>query len=228
MKNFFITGTNSTIGKTIAETLLDEGHGVYGSSREAAPIHHPHYHHLQENLVKKSLPADFLPDKIDGMVYCPGSVTLRPFRVLSQEEFKNDLDLNVLGAIRLLQILDRKFNNGASVVLFSSVAVQTGMPFHASIAVSKGAVEGLTRSLAAEYAPRIRFNAIAPSLTESRISTRFIDTDKKREAMNDKHPLKRVGKPEDIASMAVFLLSDKAGWISGEVMHVDGGISSIS
>jgi NAD(P)-dependent dehydrogenase (short-subunit alcohol dehydrogenase family) len=151
------------------------------------------------------------------------------FRSLKPEEFQQDFDLNVMGAVRLLQKLQLglKAVPGSSVVLFSTVAVQQGMAFHSSIAAAKGAIEGLTRSLAAEWAPSIRVNAIAPSLVETPLSAKLLSSPEKVEASAKRHPLARVGRPEDIASLAVFLLSDKSGWITGQVMGVDGGMSVV-
>jgi NAD(P)-dependent dehydrogenase (short-subunit alcohol dehydrogenase family) len=162
-------------------------------------------------------------------VYCPGSINLRPFERIKPADFEADFKLQVTGAIKVLQlVLPRlKKSANASIVLFSTVAVQSGLPFHTQVSISKGAIEGLTRALAAEYAPKIRVNCIAPSLTDTPLAASLLNTDQKKEANALRHPLKRVGTTEDIANMAAFLLSDKSSWITGQILHVDGGMSAI-
>ncbi|MDZ7358758.1 MAG: SDR family oxidoreductase, partial [candidate division KSB1 bacterium] len=170
------------------------------------------------------------PELLDGVVYCPGTINLRPFRQLKEEDFLTDFKINALGAVKTIQgTLNRmkKVEQTASIVLFSTVAVQTGMSYHASIASAKGAVEGLTRSLAAELAPKIRVNCIAPSLTDTPLAARLLGSEEKQQAAAERHPLKRFGQPEDIANLACFLLSDESSWITGQVLHVDGGMSSV-
>jgi NAD(P)-dependent dehydrogenase (short-subunit alcohol dehydrogenase family) len=163
------------------------------------------------------------------LVYCPGTINLKPFRSLKQEDFQQDLNTNVLGAIQVIQhfLPNLLASPAATVVLFSTVAVQVGMPYHASIAVSKGAIEGLTRSLAAEYASKIRFNCIAPSLTDTPLAGRLLSSPEKKVANGERHPMKRVGEASDLAEMAAFLLSYKSSWITGQIMHVDGGMSNL-
>ena len=166
---------------------------------------------------------------LDGLVYCPGTINLKPFSSLKLSDFQNDLEVNFLGLVKTLQMyypLLQKSEN-ASVVLFSTVAVQTGMAFHSSVAAAKGAIEGMSRALAAEWAPKIRVNTIAPSLTETPLAERLLKTDKQRAASIERHPMKRIGKAEDIAEMAAFLLSDKSSWITGQIIQVDGGLSAI-
>jgi NAD(P)-dependent dehydrogenase (short-subunit alcohol dehydrogenase family) len=163
-------------------------------------------------------------------VYCPGTINLKPFHRISIADFKQEMEVNFYGAIRLLQacLKGLKKSNCPSVVLYSTVAVQTGMGFHAGIASAKGAIEGLTRSLAAEWAPnKIRVNAIAPSLTETPLASALLSTPEKKEASDKRHPLGRVGKPEDIAEATVFLLSEKSSWMTGQILHLDGGMSHL-
>lgn len=166
---------------------------------------------------------------IDGLVYCPGSINLKPFHRLSVDEFAADMSVNLFGAVRAIQSLlpNLKASGNSSVVLFSTVAVQTGMGFHASIAAAKGAVEGLTRSLAAELAPKIRVNCIAPSLTDTPLAEKLINTPEKREAMASRNPMKKVGSAEEVASVAEFLLSERSAWMTGQIVHVDGGMGSL-
>jgi 3-oxoacyl-[acyl-carrier protein] reductase len=188
----------------------------------------------------RHLPCDFSdpagplpepPEEICGAAYCPGSITLRSFRGLESAEFRRDLELNLLGAVRFLQALQPRLKGpdggSASVVLFSTVAVGQGMPMHASVAAAKGAVEGLTRSLAAEWAPKIRVNAIAPALVDTPLAARLLSSPEKREALAARYPLKRIGAAADVAAVARFLLSTESGWITGQVFGVDGGMSTL-
>ena len=171
----------------------------------------------------------FLPEQLDGLIYCPGSINLLPFKRIKPAAFMADYELQVLGAIKAIQqvLPALKKVPQASIVLFSTVAVQSGFNFHAQVAVSKGAIEGLTKALAAELAPNVRVNAIAPSLTDTPLAAKLLNTDQKKEANAQRHPLKRIGSAEDIANTAAFLLSEKASWITGQIMHVDGGMSAI-
>ncbi len=179
-------------------------------------------------------PASAIPDppaEIHGAVYCPGTITLKSFRALEEEDFRRDLEVNLLGAVRFLKACQPRLagtaDRPASVVLFSTVAVGQGMPMHASIAAAKGAVEGLVRSLAAEWAPRVRVNAIAPALTDTGLAARLLSTPEKRAALAARYPLERLGTPHDAAALARFLLSDESGWITGQVLAVDGGLSTL-
>ncbi|NBV39267.1 MAG: SDR family oxidoreductase [Verrucomicrobia bacterium] len=166
---------------------------------------------------------------MDGTVYCPGTIQLKPFHRLTPEDFLKDFQINCLGAVAALQsaLPALKASGKASVVLFSTVAVVQGMLMHASIATAKGAVEGLTRSLAAEWAPVIRVNAIAPSLTDTPLAGNLLNADSKKEAAGKRHPLQQIGKPEDLASLVAYLLSDASSFMTGQVLSVDGGLSSV-
>lgn len=232
MKNLLIIGSESGIGKRLAEMLSAQGHQVFGVSRNPrAEDGSAVSMHFEADAVNGDL--DFfqsLPAELHGLVYCPGSINLRPFTRLSEQDIFNDFRQNVWGAVRVIQkaIPQLKQAGSAGVVLFSTVAVGTGMPFHASVAASKGAVEGLTRSLAAEYASSgIRFNAIAPSLTDTPLAAGLLNTPQKRESAAARHPLGRIGKHSDAAALAAFLLSDEGSWITGQVIGVDGGIGSL-
>ncbi|WP_158858422.1 SDR family NAD(P)-dependent oxidoreductase [Lunatibacter salilacus] len=222
-KNIVIIGGSSGIGKEILEALEKLGANtfVYSKSRTDAN---------RFDATKGGDSLYELPEKIHGVVYCPGSITLKPFHRLSVEDFQQDLDINFLGAVRVLQDCFKSLKNskGASVVLFSTVAAQTGLVFHSSIAGAKGAVESLTRSLAAEWAPlQIRVNAVAPSLTDTPLASSLLSTEDKKEGAKKRHPLGRYGDAKDIAEAALYLLSDKSSWITGQVLHVDGGMSVI-
>ena len=230
MQNYFIIGGSSGIGQQLAMQLAESGNQVIATFNKKDPVvenPHIHFHHL--NVLKETFSLDFLPDELAGLVYCPGSINLRPFERLKPEDFETDYKLQVIGAVKLIQlVLPRlKKSENASIVLFSTVAVQTGLPFHTQVAASKGALEGLTKALAAEYAPKIRVNCIAPSLTDTPLAASLLNNEQKKETNALRHPLKRIGTTEDIANMAVFLLSRKASWITGQILHVDGGMSSL-
>lgn len=227
VKNFAIAGGTSGIGKALAEQLIDAGHRVFVCSRKAEGVPAGAEHIVWDALGDQA--PEGLPDTLHGAVYTPGSINLRMFRSLKPADFQHDFNISVLGAVRFLQAVHPalKASGNASAVLFSTVAVGQGMPFHASVAAAKGAVEGLVRSLAAEWAPVVRVNAIAPSLVETPMAARLLDTDAKKEASAKRHPLARYGKAEEIAALAAFLLSDQASWISGQVIGADGGLSTL-
>lgn len=228
MLHYLIIGGSSGIGQQLATQLADAGHSVIATYNTHPPVTaNPliSYHPL--NVVDENFALDFLPEALDGLVYCPGTINLRPFERIKPADFEADYKLQVIGAIKVMQlVLPRlKQSGNASIVLFSTVAVQSGLTFHTQVAASKGAIEGLTRALAAEYAPKVRVNCIAPSLTNTPLAASLLNTEQKLEANALRHPMKRIGTPEDIANMAAFLLSDKSSWITGQIMHVDGGMS---
>ncbi len=228
-KHFLIVGGSHGIGQGIVHRLLRSGAEVTVVSRTLDPADKVQgLTHVQADVTKDVIGPESLPKVIDGMAYCPGSINLGPLRQLTPEAMNEDFQLNVVGAVKVLQAaLPALKSAGGTVVLFSTVAVSQGLPMHASVAASKGAVEGLTRSLAAELAPTIRVNCIAPALTSTPLAARFLSTDQKRTAMAEKYPLKRVGEVDDIAAMAEFLLSSESGWITGQVFGVDGGMSTV-
>lgn len=229
MKNYFIVGASSGIGKSLAGILADGGANVYGTYcahpiPSTAEISYSFF-----NVQDDHLNFDFLPDRLDGLVYCPGQITLLPFTRIKAADFVESFNLQVTGALKVLQgVLPRLMASGmASVVMFSTVAVQSGFKFHVQVSAPKGAVEGMTRALAAEFAPTIRFNAIAPSIIKTPLSAKLLNTDEKVNANAQRHPLKSVGDPNDIAAMAEFLLSERAKFITGQVITIDGGISTL-
>jgi 3-oxoacyl-[acyl-carrier protein] reductase len=221
-KNIVIVGGSHGVGEAVVKKLHLEAE-LYTFCR--TPVKGTH--HTTFDVLTQDLPLDALPETIDGLVYCPGSINLRPFHLLKDEDWNQEWQLNVMGAVKVLRALypRLKKSDKASVVLFSTVAVQKGMPFHASIAASKGALEGVTRSLAAEWAPQIRVNAIAPSLLDTPLAAKLTSNAKIREQSVEKHPLKRLGTAEDVASAASYLLSSESSWMTGQVLAVDGGMS---
>lgn len=230
MANYLIVGGSSGIGLNLVEKLATQGHRVYATyhTHPMPSIHQQvEYHHL--DVLEENNAMDFLPEMLNGIIYCPGTINLKAFERIKATDFVTDYLLQVIGAVRLIQaVLPRlKKAENASITLFSTVAVQNGLAYHSLVAASKGALEGLTRSLAAEYAPAIRVNCIAPSLTDTPLAAGLLNTDIKREANAQRHPLKKIGTPDDIANMAAFLVSDHAGWITGQVLHVDGGMSTL-
>jgi NAD(P)-dependent dehydrogenase (short-subunit alcohol dehydrogenase family) len=227
-KKIAIIGASKGIGLALAQQLAELGHEVYATYAKTAPsLQHQNITWQQLDVLAPT-PLD-LPEILDGLVYCPGTIALKPFNRFSPTDFQTDYQLQVLGAIQSIQtaLPALKKSEQAAIVLFSTVAVQQGLPFHSLVSASKGAIEGLTRALAAELAPKIRVNAIAPSLTNTPLAENLLNSDAKREANAARHPLKRIGEAADIAHMAAFLLSDQASWISGQILHVDGGISSL-
>lgn len=228
MKNYLIVGGSSGIGLALTKKLLEQGHQVFSTYNKTEPKGLTgNYSHL--DVMSDDFDLSFLPEVIDGFIYCPGSINLLPFARIKAENFLDDFQLQVVGGIQILQkiLLNLKKSENAGVLFFSTVAVQTGFNFHSQVAASKGALEGLTRSLAAEFAPKIRVNAIAPSITDTRLASKFLSSEEKVKSNADRHPLKRIGKAEDVASMAAYLLSEEATWITGQVLKMDGGISTL-
>ena len=226
-KNILLIGGSHGIGFEMAKSLLDD-HTVYVASRTNEKLGNLDVNYIPFDATNDSLDENQLPKELHGFAYCPGSINLRPFKMLNLETFKEDMELNFFGMINVIKTILPKMAEGSSMVFFSTVAVGTGMPFHTSVAAAKGAIEGFTKSLAAEYAPKIRVNAIAPSLVDTPLAGRLLNNEKKKEAMAERHPLKRFGKPDDIANLAVFLLSDKSSWMTGQILRADGGMSTLN
>lgn len=228
-KNYIVVGGSKGIGLQITKDLAAQGHQVTVLSRTQEELNSiTNVSYVSHDVTSSALPELTL-DTMDGFVYCPGSINLKPFHRLKADDFEADFQLNVLGAVKLLQHFLPALKKGQhpAVLFFSTVAVQQGMGFHASVAASKGALEGLTRSLAAELAPSVRVNCIAPSVTDTPLAARLLSTEEKKAASGKRHALNRVGTPSDISNMATFLLSDQASWVTGQTLGVDGGMSSL-
>ncbi len=229
--NYLIVGGTTGIGKELVEKLKAEGHQVFVASREAGSRMNSTANVQIADLDATDSDADwsFLPESLDGLVYAAGSINLKPFNRLKIADYRADFAVNVEGAVNTIQaaLPALKKSGKASIVLFSSVAAQRGLNFHASISAAKGAVEGLTKALSAEFAPTIRVNAIALSLTDTPLAEKLLNSDAKREAGDQRHALKRVGTPADGAALAAFLLGEQSSWITGQVIGLDGGMSAI-
>jgi NAD(P)-dependent dehydrogenase (short-subunit alcohol dehydrogenase family) len=226
-KHIAIIGGTSGIGRATVAQLQADGHAVHAACRSPEKL-------ADLDIVAQPFDAAApgpltWPERLDGFVYFPGTIVLKPFHRLTAEDFQREMQVNLFGAVAALQsaLPALKASGNASVVLFSTVAVAQGMPMHASIAAAKGAVEALAKSLAAEWAPAIRVNVIAPSLTDTPLAGALLNSDLKKEAAAKRHPLQQVGRSEDIAALVAHLLSGHSRFMTGQVLHVDGGLSSV-
>ena len=221
---YLIVGGDSAIGQAVGAQLKAEGHQVLFTTRREPGVDTVFFDALSSDPIA----LEEIP--LDGLVYTPGTINLKPFARLSIDDFLHDFQINLLGAVKVIQQLlpTLKKQQNASIVLFSTVAVSKGLPYHTSIAAAKGALEGFARSLAAELAPKIRVNAVAPSLTDTPLAAKLLSNDQRRTTAAERHPLKRIGKPQDIAALTSFLLTEKSDWITGQVFAVDGGMSNIA
>jgi NAD(P)-dependent dehydrogenase (short-subunit alcohol dehydrogenase family) len=225
--NILIVGGSSGIGASICKLAFEQGNTItlFGRTKPT----HSNYHNFFEFDVtsEDAFPPEI--QEIGHLIYCPGSIRLKPFHRLTKDDFYHDWNLNFYGAVKVLQhaFPFLKVAKEPSVLLFSSVAAQTGMSFHASIAAAKAAIEGLTLSLAAEWAPTIRVNAIAPSLHQTNLASSLLSSPEKELAAAKRHPLNRIGHPDDLAALALFLISPAASFVSGQILKVDGGLSNL-
>lgn len=229
MSTIVIIGASSGIGLELTKKLIAAGHHVYGTYRRANEPPAGVEGWNQIDVLESNLDFSFLPKQIDGLVYCPGAVNLKPFARTKPEDFVSDYQLQVVGAVKVVQacLPAMKEVANASIVLFSTIAVQVGFPFHSLVSASKGAIEGLTRAWAAELAPRIRVNCIAPSITDTPLAGNLLNTPEKKDGHAQRHPLKKIGEPADLANAAEFLLSPQSNWMTGQILHVDGGLSNL-
>ena len=226
--NFLLVGASSGIGLALARKLIQQNALVTTASRTEAE-NLPVANHITWDVTEGDLDLSLLPDVLDGLVYAPGTINLKPLKGLKESDFRHDFEVNVMGAVKAIKAALPRLKKAEtpSIVLFSTVAVGLGMSYHSSVAAAKGAVEGLCKSLAAEFAPKIRVNCIAPSLTDTPLAKKLLATPERVEASNARHPLKRVGTAEEIAELAAFLLSPKSSWVTGQIIGIDGGMSTL-
>ena len=225
MKHIVVIGGSKGIGKAMVKKVVNS-HKVVNISRTQPDISHANLSHYNCDVLTDELPN---LEKVDALIYCPGSINLKPFERLKLEDFKNDFEINYFGAVKAIQKYAPSLKKGqnSSIVLFSTVATKIGMPFHASVASVKSAIEGLVKSLAAEFAPTIRINAIAPTVTDTSLASKLLRNERQKEQMKERHPLKKYLTPEEVASMANFLISDNALAMSGQIIQMDCGITTI-
>ena len=223
MKNIVIVGGSKGIGNAILTSQLNLNNKVYNISRTAPEIKHPNLTHYNCDILNDELPEIEL---VDTLIYCPGSINLKPISMLTIDDFKSDFEINVIGAVKTIKKYLKPLKNGnnPNILLFSTVAAKLGMPYHASVAASKSAIDGLTKSLGAELAPTIRVNTIAPTVTDTDLASKILRNDKMKEVIAEKHPLKRYLNTNDVAAMADFLISEKSSAISGQIFNLDCGI----
>ena len=227
MKNILLIGGSTGIGYELSQKLKEDNN-IFISTRNQDKFNHPNIKTNELDL-DKEFETDWLPEHLDGFIYLPGTINLRPFKGLKPSVFLEDFNINVMGCIKILQKLLPKIQaaENPSIVMFSTVAVKLGMPFHSSVSSSKGAIEGLTRSLAAEFAPKIRVNAIAPSILDTPLAEKFLNSETKLENSRNRHPMKEIGSPKDISEVVKFLLEDNSKWMTGQIIPFDGGMSSV-
>jgi len=230
-KNILVIGGSSGIGLDLVQLLSKEGANVYAASRSSSDSWPASVRYQPLNVMENmDVLSSFLPDELHGLVYSVGSINLKPFSRISENDLIDDFRLNVVGAARAMQLALKSLKNvhSASAVFISSVAARSGMGYHSSIATSKAALEGLAVSLAAELSVnRIRVNVVSPSLTNTPLSTKFLNTPDKMEASAKRHPLGKYGEPGDISAAIAFLLSEESSWITGQVIAIDGGMGSL-
>jgi NAD(P)-dependent dehydrogenase (short-subunit alcohol dehydrogenase family) len=224
MRKIAIVGGSKGIGFAILQKLVEDNQ-IINISRSTPNLRHINLTHHACDVLDDNLPD---LEGVDTLIYCPGSINLKPISRLKLDDFRNDFEINVIGAVKAVQKYLPQLKKGThpSVLLFSTVASKLGMPFHASVAAAKSGVEGLTKSLGAELAPTIRVNAIAPTVTDTDLASKLLRNDRMIENITERHPLKKYLNPEEVADMAEFLISDKAASLSGQIFEMDCGIVS--
>ena len=224
MKKIVVIGGSKGIGSAIVKSLV-ETNQVVNISRSVPLLSHTNLTHFSCDILSDELPEI---DQIDSLIYCPGSINLKPISRLTLDDFRTDYEINVISAVKAIQhfLPALKKGNNPSILLFSTVAAKLGMPFHASVAAAKSGVEGLAKSLGAELAPTIRVNAIAPTVTDTDLASKLLRNERMIESITERHPLKKFLAPQEVADMATFLISDKARSISGQIFELDCGIVS--
>jgi NAD(P)-dependent dehydrogenase (short-subunit alcohol dehydrogenase family) len=231
MKTYVLIGGSSTIAQALINSLEDQDVNLLVFSRSVNLFpDQKNVNWQQFNVLDDEFNPEMIPASVDALVYFPGTINLKPFQTLKTEDFQHDLEINFFGAVKAVKTFYRplrKSGNG-SVVLFSTVAAKVGMPYHASIASAKAAVEGLTRSLAAEFAPQVRVNCIAPSLTETQMASKLLSNEERRSSIAQRNPMKKIGQPEELAKLVEFLAGEKSSWITGQIIGIDGGMSTLN
>jgi len=232
-----ILGATGAIGSSLAKKIVNDGKQVHLVARDESSLMSlatelnstfTTCDVLEENFSDKIM-GDLGDTPLNGLAYCVGSIDLKPLKLTKKSDFMQSFNLNLISATEIIKSTsDNLKQNKGSIVLFSTVAVKRGFTNHSIVASAKGAVEGLTVSLAAEFAPNIRVNCIAPSLTKSKISNFLLKNEKIAEGIAKMHPLKRLGEGSDSSAVAQFLLSENSSWITGQIFGVDGGRSSLT
>jgi NAD(P)-dependent dehydrogenase (short-subunit alcohol dehydrogenase family) len=226
-KNILLIGGSYGIGLEVVKQLSTK-YDIYVASRTVGDLDGIDAKHIQFDVLRDDISKISIPDELHGFAFCPGSITLKPLKMMDIDNFREDMEINFFSMVKVVKGIMSKMTENSSMVFFSTVAVGTGMSFHTSVAAAKGAIEGFALSLAAEYAPRVRVNVIAPSLVDTPLAGRLLNNDKKKTMMAERHPLKRVGVAKDIAHTTAFLLDSDNSWITGQVFAVDGGMSRLN
>ena len=232
MANYLIVGGSSGIGKSLVSTLLRDGHQVYATyNRHLISVSDSNLKTIQLDVTKGNVLSNLndLPEQFAGVAYCPGLIDLKPFSRVTRESIINDLEVQVFGAVEVIQAMLPRLKKvkKSAILLYSTVAVQRGFTFHTQVSMSKGAIEGLVKSLSAELAPNVRVNAIAPSITDTPLASKLLNTEAKKEGSKSHHPLREIGSADQIAEISKLLLTENSSWITGQIIAVDGGLSSI-
>jgi len=234
-KKILVFGGSGSIGKALAVKLKENNYNPIILSRNEEELKNISSEIKCEYRVCDVLNTNHIEevskefkDEIFGIAYCVGSINLKPLKITKDEDFIDSFKINTLSAINVIKMnQDSLVKNNGSILLYSTVAVKQGFTNHTVVSTAKGAIEGLTLSLAAEFAPKIRVNCIAPSLTDAKMTQKLISNENIKKAIENMHPLPKIGSGEDFSDIGSFLLSDKNSWITGQIFHIDGGRSSL-